>query len=332
MRVRIVLLLLIVNLIASAQSENSQEVHWLSFEEAQERSETEPRPILVDIYTGWCGWCKKMEVTTYRDPNVVQYINSHFYPVKYDAETKDTIEYLGQTYTNPNPASSRSANKLTHKLLPQRRSYPSTIFMAPGFRTPMLYQGYITVKDISPYLLFFGDKYNTQVDLGFFVDTYKKVEAKEQPKNELSWESFADAQAMSAKDGKKTLVYLNNKSAVTSEMMLSYTLGDSTIAEMLKKDFHIVNFDVFSDDTITVNGHVLTKSPTSNFHSLVGAALKNNITFPTFLVFNKEGKMIAPVQQLFKPEQLVNVLNYFSSDSYKTKTFQAYTQALNERQ
>lgn len=36
-------------------------VHWISFEEAVQRSKTEPRKILIDVYTDWCGWCKKMD-------------------------------------------------------------------------------------------------------------------------------------------------------------------------------------------------------------------------------------------------------------------------------
>ena len=58
------------------------QVRWVSFSEAVELSKKEPRKILIDIYTDWCGWCKKMDATTYGDGAVVEYINRHFYAVK----------------------------------------------------------------------------------------------------------------------------------------------------------------------------------------------------------------------------------------------------------
>jgi thiol:disulfide interchange protein len=52
------------------------------------------RPILLDFYTSWCGWCKQMMKTTYADPRLAQYINTYFYPAKFNAEGKDTLEFL----------------------------------------------------------------------------------------------------------------------------------------------------------------------------------------------------------------------------------------------
>ena len=64
----------------------------------QEKMKKEPRPILLDFYTDWCGWCKQMMKTTYADVNLASYINTYFYPAKFNAESKDTIEYLGKKY------------------------------------------------------------------------------------------------------------------------------------------------------------------------------------------------------------------------------------------
>ena len=36
---------------------------WISFEQAVELQKKEPRKILIDVYTDWCGWCKKMDKT-----------------------------------------------------------------------------------------------------------------------------------------------------------------------------------------------------------------------------------------------------------------------------
>ena len=36
-------------------------IKWMSWEEALEKSKKTKRKIFVDIYTDWCGWCKKMD-------------------------------------------------------------------------------------------------------------------------------------------------------------------------------------------------------------------------------------------------------------------------------
>jgi thiol:disulfide interchange protein len=35
------------------------EIKWISFEEAVAKTSENPKMILVDLYTDWCGWCKK---------------------------------------------------------------------------------------------------------------------------------------------------------------------------------------------------------------------------------------------------------------------------------
>ena len=67
----------------------AQEVEWMSWEEALARSESdaEPKKIFVDVYTDWCGWCKRMDATTFVDPTIVSLMDEHFYAVKLNATT-----------------------------------------------------------------------------------------------------------------------------------------------------------------------------------------------------------------------------------------------------
>src|SRR5690606_19508439 len=91
-------LLLIASLVTSrAQGdENNGLVNWLTLKEAQEKNKTQSKPFIIDFYTDWCGWCKHMMRTTYSNPALAAYINQHFYPVKFNAEGKDTVEYNGE--------------------------------------------------------------------------------------------------------------------------------------------------------------------------------------------------------------------------------------------
>ncbi|MEL6592072.1 MAG: DUF255 domain-containing protein, partial [Bacteroidota bacterium] len=84
----------------SAPSENApldtnEEVNWVSIEEAAEKASQDGKKILIDMYTDWCGWCKRMDATTYADPAVVKYINDNYHAVKFDAESKEAVTING---------------------------------------------------------------------------------------------------------------------------------------------------------------------------------------------------------------------------------------------
>ena len=53
--------------------------------EASDSLKKEKRPILVDLYTDWCGWCKKMDKTVYADPTIVALSRNQVF-VKLNAE------------------------------------------------------------------------------------------------------------------------------------------------------------------------------------------------------------------------------------------------------
>ena len=99
------------------------QVNWMSFEEAIKLHEENPKTILIDMYTDWCGWCKKMDAETFSNPQIASYINANFYPVQFNAEGTDTVEYKGKSYVNLNTGR-RSSHQLAQELMGGRMSYP----------------------------------------------------------------------------------------------------------------------------------------------------------------------------------------------------------------
>lgn len=128
---------------ALSYSQSTPKVKWYTLEQAERLSKTKPKKILIDVYTDWCVWCKRMDAETFNHPEIASYLNEYFYPVKFNAESYDTIVFNGAKYINLN-RSTRSTHPLAYSLLGWRLSYPSIVYFnekleylgpMPGFKT-----------------------------------------------------------------------------------------------------------------------------------------------------------------------------------------------------
>src|SRR5438105_148312 len=78
----------------SGKAQEAEAIHWMSFEKAVELTQKKPKHIIIDIYTSWCGPCKMMSKNTFQNPVIAKFINEHYYAVKFDAESFDTVKFV----------------------------------------------------------------------------------------------------------------------------------------------------------------------------------------------------------------------------------------------
>jgi len=104
-------------------------IEWLDFETAIDKNEEKKKPIFIDIYTGWCGWCKKMDATTFQDEKVVKFMNENFYAVKMDAESREPIAFKEKLYEYKKYGKA-GYNELAVSLLNSKMSFPSFVVLS----------------------------------------------------------------------------------------------------------------------------------------------------------------------------------------------------------
>lgn len=153
----------------SAQ-ESAEKIKWYSWEEAFELNKTAPKKVFVDLYTDWCGWCKKMDKSTFSDPKVIKYLNENFYPVKFNAEQKTAITFSGNEFKF-RKAGRRGFHELAYALLDGRMGYPAFVTLDETYTRIMISPGYKRVPQMMEELLFAKEEKYKEMSF----DDYKKA-------------------------------------------------------------------------------------------------------------------------------------------------------------
>ncbi|MFD2791442.1 Thiol:disulfide interchange protein DsbD [Arenibacter antarcticus] len=143
----------------------AQAVKWLSWEEAVQLAETDknPKKIFVDVYTDWCGWCKKMDKDTFQDPKVAEYMSKTYYMVKLDGEGKDPIEFKGRTFKFV-PSGRNGYHEFAAALMQGKMSYPTTIFLDEKVNMLSPVPGYQKPEPFLKIAKYFGDDIHKEKD------------------------------------------------------------------------------------------------------------------------------------------------------------------------
>lgn len=148
-----------------------EKINWIGFDELEKVYSNNPKPILIDVYTSWCGWCKVMDKETYNNEKVARYINEKYYAVKFNAESPDSVIFNGKKYGYD--AANRS-NQLALYLLYSRMEFPSTVFLSAPGAQPAPIPGFLKPAQIEAPLKFFGDGAYKNKTFPEFVNALKK--------------------------------------------------------------------------------------------------------------------------------------------------------------
>lgn len=180
----VLILLMAIGLVAPAMAQSpaiasapTAKIEWLTWDQAVQRMEKEPRKIMVDVYTDWCGWCKRMDATTMTDPGVIKVINTQYYAVKMDGEYKNDIVFKGRTYKFINNGR-RGYHELPAELMNGQMSYPTLVFLDEEYGIIQPLPGYQEPRQLEPILAYFGGNFHKNTPWEKFSQSYKGASAQ----------------------------------------------------------------------------------------------------------------------------------------------------------
>ncbi len=149
-----------------------EKINWMDMNELTAQLETQSKPVLIDLYTNWCYWCKVMDKKTYTNTKVIEYIRDHFYPVKLNAESRDIITWKEKQY---NYNDNYKINDFAFYATSGQPGFPTTIIIPDEHAEPISIPGFLEPKEIEPILKYFGEgKYKTQ-SYTVFKSTFKST-------------------------------------------------------------------------------------------------------------------------------------------------------------
>lgn len=113
------------------------QIPWNNFSEGIESASSQNKKIIINIYTDWTSWCKKMERDVYSQDNIMQYISKNFVPIKMDAESNNDILFADKNYTEATLIEEEFGID----------GYPSTVFLSSSGEIITVVPGYVGAEE-----------------------------------------------------------------------------------------------------------------------------------------------------------------------------------------
>jgi len=152
---------------------------WKTLDEVVELNKTDPRKIIINLYDNYSISSTMLNLKTFNNPIIAEYLNKNFYCINLDARTKDTLNFLSQKYINE--GATNGFHQLPIAMLNGKMLFPAFLFLDENLKLIDRFQTYMIPEDFEVLIHFIGENaYNGQnweeykkAFKSSFIDEYK---------------------------------------------------------------------------------------------------------------------------------------------------------------
>lgn len=137
------LLIIIVILFVN---QNFAQLNTHTFEEAEKLCIENPKPFVVFIHTDWCKICKMMENTTFKNKEIIRYLNQNFYFISFNAEDRKDIYFNKNTFRFKPKGTNSGIHELAELL--SNQTYPTITILHPDYSILTQMESFVNAKKL----------------------------------------------------------------------------------------------------------------------------------------------------------------------------------------
>ncbi len=115
----------------------------------------QPRPVVVFVHTNWCKYCKMMDKNTFTDSRVIQMLNTSFYFVKFDAESKEEVVINGKSFQYKRSGHRSGMHEFAELIAKKNNTiaFPTTVLLNKSLHIDLQVNSFIPAVSLNSLLL-----------------------------------------------------------------------------------------------------------------------------------------------------------------------------------
>ena len=144
------------------------ELVWYKYDEGMAKAQKEKKHPMIHFYTKWCGWCKKMDQSTFGDESIIKVLNESYVPIKVNGQSGEKVMVDGKEISLKQVAGKYGV-----------RAYPITWFLKPSGERIAPRRGYVGSEEFLYILNWVKDDLYEKTSFQEFVNQEQKKQETE---------------------------------------------------------------------------------------------------------------------------------------------------------